>query len=71
MKWSSVNQQQQQCVAGLLLSTMQGDIDRQRRAPAPSSNSATAQRSAAANAGNDMLTAKGRGCTKDLLHMHH
>ena len=49
---------QQRCAAGLLLSTVRaGDIDRQRRAPAPSSNGAAARRSAA-NAGSVMLTAE-------------
>jgi len=44
----SIDRQQQRRAAGLLLSAVRaGDIDRQRREPAPSSNGATARRSAA------------------------
>ena len=44
--------------AGLLLSAPRaGNVDRQRRAPAPSSNGAAARRSAV-NAGSDVLTAE-------------
>jgi len=54
-----IDRQQQRRAAGLLLSAVRrGDIDRQRRTPAPSSNGAAARRSAA-NADSVMLTAEG------------
>jgi len=48
----------------LLSAVLAGDIDRQRRAPVPSSNGAAARR-LPANAGSVMLTAEERGCTLD------
>jgi len=54
-----VDRQQQRRAVGLLLSAMRtGDIDRQRPAPAPSSNGVVARRSVA-NAGSVVLTAEG------------
>jgi len=54
-----IDRQQQRHAASLLLSAVRaGDIERQQRAPAPSSNGAAARRSAA-NAGSVMLTAEG------------
>ena len=56
-----INRQQQRCAVGLLLSAVpSGDIDRQRREPAPSTYDAEARRSAA-NAGSVTLTAEERG----------
>jgi len=55
-----IDRQQQWHAAGLLLSAVWvRDIDRQRRAPALSSNGAAARLSVA-NAGSVMLTAEGR-----------
>jgi len=59
-----IDRQQQRRAAGLLLSAVRTrDIDQQWRAPAPSSNGASARRWAA-NAGSDMLTAEGRRWTQ-------